>query len=364
MMNTQILIVEDENDMAELLRYNLRKENYETLIALNGEEAIEAVQNHTPDLVLLDIMLPQLNGWEVCRILRENSGGKAVPIIMLTALSDEESRIKGLTLGVDDYMSKPFSIKELLLKIRKSLDRQQTVKRLRIREQEQETSLRYLLHEMRSATAVIGGFSTLALKKDNPRDYLVSINTVAAHAESLLKDVSLLTRLEKEGGSLPVEPIDIAAITKEAVDIVSDTAIQKRLEIIVMKSTRALITASRTAVRQVLVNLLSNAVKYSREGGKVWISLDELNDRIGVSIKDEGCGVRSDELLKIFEKFYRAAGSEKVKGAGLGLYIVKLLTEAMGGTITVVSNQGAGSTFTASFIKANAATLCVDQEVA
>ena len=363
-MNEKILIVEDENDTVELLRYNLRKENYETLIALNGKEAVEAVQYHTPDLVLLDIMLPKLNGWEVCRILRENSKGRAIPIIMLTALSDEDSRIKGLTLGADDYMSKPFSVKELLLKIRKSVDRQQTIRLLRAKETEQETSLKYLVHEVRNSLNMIGGFSTLALKKDNPRDYLMTISTAAAHAESLLKDVSLLTRFEKEGGSLPLEPIDIVAITKDAVDSARDTAMQKRLEIIVMKSTPALVRANRTAVRQVLVNLLSNAVKYSREGGRVWVSLDELNDRIGVSIKDEGCGVRRDELPKIFEKFYRAAGSEKTKGAGLGLYIVKLLTEAMGGTIAVVSDQGAGSMFTASFIKANAATLDVDQEVA
>ena len=300
-------------------------------------------------------MLPKLSGWEVCRILRKSSKGKAVPIIMLTALSDEEARIKGLALGADDYLSKPFSIKELLLKIRKHIDRQQAIEQLQFREREQETSLRYMVHEMRNAMAVIGGFSTLALKKDDPRKYLKPINTAALHAECLLNDASFLARLEKQEGFLPTEAIDIVALTKDVVEMLRDTTKKTQVEIADMKSAPSCVAANRTAVRQVLLNLLSNAVKYNRDDGKVWVSFDEQNDLMGVSIRDEGCGVRRDELPRIFEKFYRAAGSGQVKGAGLGLYIVKLLMEAMGGKITVKSDKGAGSTFTASFAKANAA---------
>lgn len=353
-MKDQILIVEDESDTVELLRYNLEKENYGTLVARNGEDAIDAVQCHEPALVLLDIMLPELDGWEVCRVLRESSKGTALPIIMLTALSDEEARIKGLALGADDYVSKPFSIRELLLKVRKYIDQQQAANRLRVREREQETSLRYLVHEMKNAMTVIGGFSTLALKQEDSRSYLKPISTAAAHAESLLNDASLLTRLEKEGGPLPVEPIDLVPLIKDAVDMARDAAMKKRLEMIVAESAPYRVAANGTAARQVLVNLLSNAVKYNREGGKVRISCCERNDLIDVSIQDEGCGLRRDELPRIFEKFYRATGSEQVKGAGLGLYIVKLLMEAMGGRITARSDHGAGSTFIASFAKTNA----------
>ncbi len=361
-MNNQVLIVEDENDTVELLRYNLEKENYETLIAHNGVDAIDAVQCHEPAVVLLDIMLPELNGWEVCRILRESSKGKEVPIIMLTALSDEEARIKGLALGADDYLSKPFSVKELLLKIRKHIDRQQAIKQLRIREWEQETSLRYMVHEMRNAMAVIGGFSTLALKKNDPGNYLKPINTAALHAECLLNDASLLARLEKRGGFLPTEAIDIVALTKDVVEMLRDTAKKTQIEMADMKSAPPCVAANRTAVRQVLLNLLSNAVKYNGEGGKVWVSFDERNDLMDVAIRDEGCGVRRDELPRIFDKFYRAAGSEKVKGAGLGLYIVKLLMEAMGGKISVKSDKGAGSTFTASFARADVAASRLDAQ--
>ncbi len=363
-MKKQILIVEDENDCAELLSYHLQKENYQTVIARNGEEAIDAVQCQTPDAVLLDIMMPELNGWEVCRILRESTKGKALPIIMLSALSDEEERVKGLSLGADDYVSKPYSMKELLLKVKKQTDRQQTIKQLKTREQEQDTALQYMIHEMRNAMTVIGGYSTIALKKDDPRIYLKPINIAAMHAESLLNDASLLSQLEKAGGYLPPESIDLVATAQDVVDMLCDTAKKRRIEIAVMKSTPFLVRANRTAVRQVLLNLLSNAIKYNRDDGRIWIYFDEEEDAPEVSIKDEGNGIGRDELPRIFDKFYRAAGSERVKGAGLGLYIVKLLTEAMGGKVMVKSDQGAGSTFTVSFIKADTAALSSIQEVA
>jgi signal transduction histidine kinase len=353
-MHEQVLIVEDEKDVVELLRYNLEKENYRVQVAHRGEEAIEIVQCQMPDVVLLDIMLPELNGWEVCRILREGAKGKSVPIIMLTALSSEEARIQGLTLGADDYVSKPFSIRELLLKIRKLIDRQQTLKMIQAKAQERDTSLKYLVHELKNSMNVIGGFSALGLRKEGARDYLRTINVAAAHAESLLNNASLLSRLENQQGSLPMESLDIGSMVEEAVAVFRDTAKSRTIEIILMNNASSLISGNSTAVRQVLMNMLSNAVKYNRYGGRIWMTVEGMLDRIDISITDEGCGIPRDEIPKIFDKFYRAAGSEQVKGVGLGLYIVKLLIEAMGGKISAVSRPGVGSTFTVSFQKPNA----------
>lgn len=363
-MHEQILIVDDEHDTTELLRYNLQRENYQPLIARNGKEAVNAVQCRAPDVVLLDVMMPELNGWEVCRILRESAKGKSMPIIMLSALSDEEARVKGLSLGADDYVSKPFSVKELMLRIRKHIDQQHAMKRFLAREQEQETTVRYLVHEMRNSLTAISGFSSLALKSDDQNKYLRTIYTAAVHAENLLNDASLLTRLEKEEVSLSMESIELVALTKEVVEMFRDTAKKKRLELVERKSPPLLVRGNKTAVKQVLANLLSNAVKYNREGGRIWVSFDEVNPWIDLTIKDEGCGIPRDELSCIFNKFYRAAGSKLVKGAGLGLHIVKLLTESMGGKITAASEQGAGSAFTVSFLETNATTPRSMQEIA
>jgi signal transduction histidine kinase len=149
-------------------------------------------------------------------------------------------------------------------------------------------------------------------------------------------------------------PLDIGAIVEEAVAVFRDTAKNRQIKIIVVNNISSLVTGNSTAVRQVLMNLLSNAVKYNRYGGKVWVTVEGMHDGIDISITDEGCGIPRDEIPKIFDKFYRAAGSEQIKGAGLGLYIVKLLIEAMGGKISAVSKPGVGSTFMVSFMKEKA----------
>jgi two-component system sensor histidine kinase/response regulator len=350
-MHEQVLIIEDEQDVAELLRYNLVKEQYRTLVAHSGEEALEAVQCQIPDCVLLDIMLPGLDGWEVCRIIRESAKGQSVPIIMLTALSSEDARIQGLTLGADDYVSKPFSIRELLIKIRKLIDRQQTLKLLVAKARERDTSLRYLVHELKNSLNVIGGFSSLALRKEEAQDYLRTINSAAIHAESLLDNASLLSQIENQEGLLTLGPLDIGDLVEEVAYVFRDTAKNKQIEIIVDNKKSSLVMGNTTAVRQVLMNLISNAVKYNRYGGKVWITIENMHEGIEISIMDEGYGIPSNAIPKIFDKFYRADGTEPIKGAGLGLYIVKLLMEAMGGKIYAKSKTGTGSTFKASFRK-------------
>lgn len=354
-MNELILIVEDEKDVAELLRYNLEKQGYRTIVAENGEQAITAVQCHETNLVLLDIMLPELNGWEVCQTLRASSKGKAIPVIMLTALSSEDDRIKGLALGADDYLTKPFSVRELLLKVRNILDKEQAMKSLLTREQERDTTYRYLVHELKNSVSVIGGFSTLAMSKGNSGNYLEHITSTALHMESLLNDASLLSRLEKAGNTLPVEPVQIDGLVEDVVDTFQEIAKNKGVGIFILNAASSSVTGNAGAVRQIMINLISNAVKYNRDGGKVWIFFNELDDRTDISVKDEGYGIPEDELPRVFEKFYRARGSEQARGSGLGLYVVKLLTRAMDGTVAVESRAGRGSTFSVSFKKADAA---------
>ncbi len=347
-MKEQILIVDDELDISELLSYNLRKAGYVTLVVHTGEDALNAVRHQAPDLLLLDVMMPELNGWEVCRIIRESAKGMSIPIIMLTALSDENARIKGLSLGADDYIPKPFSIKELLLRIKKIMDRQLMIKQLQTREQEQAMSLHYLVHELKNAACVMGGFSALGLQKQDAQKYLKKVNIAAAHVDGLLAEASLLSQLEKAENTLPLEPLDIGALVREAIEVIHDAAENRGIEVLCVNNTLSWVLCNKTAVRQVLANLLSNAVKYNRECGKVWIHFDESSGWVDVSVTDEGHGMKQVELTKIFAKFYRVDGSEQVKGTGLGLYIVKLLTAAMGGKIRALSNPCVGSTFTLS----------------
>jgi len=340
-----VLIVEDEPDVAELIRYNLAREGFATLIAESGDKAVEMALRSTPDLVLLDIMLPGMNGWEVCQAIRNSANGRHVPIIMVSALTTEENRIKGLSLGADDYISKPFSVQELLIKTRNSVSRHARIKELSARQQEQDNSTRYLLHEMRSAISIIGGFSSLAARKSENSTYLAHINSSAHHMESLLDDVALLAKLEKGHGSLPREEVDIADIIASLAESFRETAGTSHISLATGAPSSLKVVANAAAFRQILTNLISNAIKYNRDHGTVRITCEAVDDKGVLSVIDTGSGIRKEDQESVFNKFYRARGSEGVPGSGLGLYIAKLLAEAMGGSISVTSSLGEGSTF-------------------
>jgi signal transduction histidine kinase len=351
MMPETILIVEDEPDVAEMIRYNLEKETYRSVVAHSGAEALQVAESHKPDLVLLDIMLPDVTGWEVCRIMRESEKTRSIPILMLTAMTSEEARIKGLTLGADDFVTKPFSVKELLLRIRKTIDRQRALRGAQEKEREKDLSLRYLVHELKISVTMIGGFSSLALRKKDPETYLGKILDLAGHADRLLNDATLLSRLETQERSLALSPVDLGALIEEVVANFGHLAKEKQIGILCEERTSSTVVGNASALIQVLVNLISNAVKFSGAGGKVWIGVTEDLQVTHVTVKDQGCGIAPKDLPRIFDRFYRAAGNEHIKGAGLGLYIAKLLVEAMAGKLSVESAPGAGSAFTVSLQK-------------
>ncbi len=340
-----VLIVEDEPDVAELIQYNLARGGFATLIAESGDKAVEAALRSTPDLVLLDIMLPGMNGWEVCQTLRERAKDRHVPIIMVSALTTEENRIKGLSLGADDYITKPFSVQELLLKSRNIVNRHAQIRELRSQEQDQDSMRRYLIHEMRSAVSVIGGFSSLAARKGNDSPYFAEIKSSALHLEALLDDVALLAKLEKGRGELPREEVDVAAIASSLADSFREKAVMRNITLSTDAPSSLKATGNPAAFRQILTNLISNAIKFSHDHGSVRIACEAVDDKAVLSVIDTGPGIRTEELEHIFNKFYRAQGSDGVPGSGLGLYIAKLLAEAMGGSISATSSLGEGSTF-------------------
>ena len=353
-MPETILIVEDEPDVAEMIRYNLEKDTYRTIVAQGGTEALQAAQTCTPDLILLDIMLPDVTGWEVCRILRESEKTRSIPILMLTAMSSEEARVKSLTLGADDFVTKPFSLKELLLRIRKMIDRQQTLRNLTEKTKEKDLSLSYLVHELKNSVTVIGGFFSLALRRKDPENYLGKIIDLAKHADSLLNDASLLSRLETGEKSFPLEPIVLTAVIDETLETFRSCAKERQMEVLRTNKASSKVLGNRYALRQALTNLLSNALKFNRVGGEIQISVTEDMDWIKVTIHDEGCGIPPEEIPRIFDRFYRGTASQHIEGTGLGLYIAKLLVEAMRGSLSVQSTFGVGTTFTVSLQKHSA----------
>ena len=351
-MKELVLIVEDESDVAQLLRYNLQKAGCRTVEATDGAEALRAVRLDQPDLVLLDLMLPGMDGWEVCRILRSSEQTASTPIIMLTALSGEEARVRGLQCGADDFITKPFSVREVLLKVRMLLDKSSALKSHQRKRAETETQLSYLVHELKNSLSIIGGYTLLASERNDTLGYLGRISSTTEHMNQILNDASLLVRLEKGAPPTPLEPLELTEVIEETLDSFRIAAGDKGVSLHVAGGAGCRVWGERRTVHQIVTNLVSNAIKYNRTGGAIWIQIDEHGNDINLSVKDEGPGIAPDQLNRIFEKYYRCPGSERVKGSGLGLYVVKLLAESISGSVQVASDTASGSTFTITFRKA------------
>ena len=292
---------------------------------------------------------------------------------MLTALSEEEERVKGISLGADDYLSKPYSVKELLLKLRKHIDRQETIKQLKAREQQQDTTLRYIVHELKGSLHVIGGFSSHALRKDDSNKYFKTINTAASQAEKVLHEAPLLSLLATRGENLSIKQVDIGPLTSEADDYFHD-AVKKKVALQqvsavslisdIVETTRVLIgekpvsvevttpfmdvmiSTDNVKLRQILTNLVSNAVKFT-EQGKIAITLSVIGSWMEIAVSDTGIGIKEEDLHKLFTAYVRIedAKTKKYGGMGLGLTISRNLAALLGGTISVTSIYGKGTTF-------------------
>lgn len=348
-MTGEILIVEDEKDTVELLCYNLGREGYKTAVAMDGSSALELFKKTKPDLVLLDVMLPQPGGRELCRIFR--SINESVPILMVTALGSEDDRLKGLDLGADDYISKPFSVRELMMKVKRHAGRELNYKKMQTRLGEGDERVRYMVHELKNSLMSLEGFSDLAEKKGNGSTYLPYIQSSARHMNDILDNLSLISFLEKGNKLKTCNSIDMLAEIKSTVQMSREKANKKGVELSILNDTQTKVEGDKTAVRQVLLNILSNGIKYNNENGKVMIFFEEAGDFLEVYVSDTGVGIAAEELDRIFEKDYRACGSEKISGSGFGLYLSKLIMSAIGGKISVSSQKDGGTLFVLAFRK-------------
>jgi signal transduction histidine kinase len=264
-------------------------------------------------------------------------------------------------------------VKELLLKIRKHIDRQETIKQLMAREQEQDTAMQCLVHELKGSIHVIGGFSSHALRQDASNKHLQTINTVASHAERLLRDATPLSRLETRGKGLSIKHVDIDPMISEPADVVPNTRVAHQLvnaasliseiaetaRILIGNkpvsvevrepSLSVMINTDSVRLRQILINLVSNAAKYTEEG-KIVITLSVIGSWMEIAISDTGVGIKEEDFHKLFTNYGRIedAKTKEQGGAGLGLSISKNLAELLGGTISVTSSYGKGTTFVVS----------------
>lgn len=366
-----ILIVDDVPHNLELLSAMLVKRGYVVRPALNGIVALRAAQANPPDLILLDINMPEMNGYEVCQQLKAADITRDIPVIFISALDETIDKVRAFEIGGVDYVTKPFQVEEVLARIetqlmlyrqRQELERQRhELEILRERERQyfnemnriKDEFVRTVSHDLKNPISVVVGYVHLLREGGNIVDeddllYLDRIEEGAESMRALIMNLLDLARLEA-GSALTLEPHGLSEFLRICMEGFELAAESKDIELVFIPPSEDLIMGfDRTRMVQAISNLLSNAIKYTREGGRVELRAEVHVDRVSISVCDNGVGIPAEDLPRLFQKFYRVQRNidlSGTEGTGLGLSIVKAVIEQHQGSIVVESEVGMGTTF-------------------
>ena len=346
---SKILIVDDNVDAVELLEKRLRSEGYNTADAYDGEEGLKKVVEYNPDLIILDVMMPKLDGYEVCKRLKTDENTRYIPVLMLTAKSDVESKVKGLDIGADDYLPKPFDYKELSARVRSLLSIKAAHEKLVVEEKTGALGqmMDQVAHEIRNPLTSIGGFARKVygkLPEDDPnKKYMEMIIENVSVLESMIKQ---LIELKTMAISFK-ESTNINDVIMEVLKIFEQEFRQKAINVVTeLKDNLPPVIADKNLLRRALCNLVKNSIEAMVEDTSVLKIVSRVSeDNVEIQVSDTGRGISKDKLKNIFDPFV----TSKVYGPGLGLTFTLKIIQDHNGTISVESEPDKGTTFTIMF---------------
>lgn len=363
-----VLIVDDIPKNLQLLSNILNIDGYQISFASSGEQALAIAKKSQPDLILLDIMMPDMDGFEVCRRLKQSNATRNSAVIFLTGRVEPEDIIEGFKLGAVDYVTKPFNAVELLSRVRShielKLSRDKIMKQneqlVKYQEELQQAIaskdkfFSIISHDLRGPFSGFIGLSDLLANEYDElstteisqiaKNMNVAANRLFAFLENLLEwSKAQMGRIEYEPHRIMLhDTID------SNIELISDTAREKNISIRNEIGKNDSVYADSDMLNTMLRNLLSNAVKYSNKNGEIVLSsLPAKSDFYKLCVSDNGVGMNQETLKKIFriDSKFTNPGTNNEKGSGLGLILVKELAEKSGGSVEVKSMLGEGSQF-------------------
>ena len=357
-----ILIVDDVDANILLLKLLISKAGYKTLTAYTGRDALEIVDKQRPDLILLDIMMPIMDGHEVARRLRELPDKADIPIIFLSALDSTEDIVQGFKLGAADYVSKPFNKDELLTRINHQvslIDAKRTISRqteeLRKTILGRDKLYSVIAHDLRAPIAsirmvmevLIAGIKKESIDEDM-FELLIMANRLTDDSFTLLDN--LLKWTKSQTGRLNTvfqDEIDVMNLVSGVVEVLRAVAKLKNITINIVGSTERFARIDIDMIKTALRNLISNAIKFSYDGSVVEVEIVEEPERIIILVRDHGAGISKENQNKLFqaESHFTSYGTDHEEGSGLGLLLCNEFVGRNGGTLGFVSQEGVGSTF-------------------
>ena len=363
-----ILIVDDNSTDVDILSECLDKSSFRRTVVQNGESAIQQIGQIQPDLILLEVLLPGIDGFETCRRLKATETTRDIPVIFLTEVSDPASTVKSFEMGAVDYITKPFRCEELIARIHKHIAIHKRYQQLQkhvehIEKQFEELKennlskdkfFSIIAHDLQSPVSSLQGLLQFVMEssKDYSKEQLEdTIGLVSKSADNLYALIeNLLTWSRIQRGIIEYNPqnINVREIVMHNVSIFTPIANQKQIMLRNSIKEDIIIYADENMISAVVRNLLANALKFTYSGGTVDVSATQAEGSISVSVLDTGIGIKAEHLSKLFriDAQYRRVGTAHERGTGLGLILCKEFVEQHGGKIWGNSEVDTGTTFT------------------
>jgi len=360
----RILAVDDDRINLKIIGGILRHEGYEIAEAASGEQALEVYASFQPNLVLLDVMMPGIDGFTTCRTLKRTYGDKCAPVIFVTAKSEAEDVVMGFDAGGVDYLTKPFRPKEVVARIRTHLSNQQLVEQqkhlvdqLSKANAAKDRFLGMCAHDLRNPLSSIRGLAELmdenaiGTLSDEQREIVQTIHGASQSMLQLVNELLDVATIEAGHLKLARVPTSVVEMLERSVHLASLEAAKKNMKIeLVALPSDPVVEVDRNKMRQVVDNLINNAVKYSPKGSVITVIVHANESIAGFAVRDNGPGIPESERHKLFKDYGRLSvqptGGEK--STGLGLAICRKIVEAHAGTISVENIPGRGAEFVVS----------------
>ncbi len=354
-----VIVVDDTPANLQLLTGMLKERGYKVRPVPSGKLALQAAKNDPPDLILLDIMMPEMNGYEVCERLKADEKLREIPIIFISAMNETMDKVRAFGVGGVDYVIKPFQFEEVEARVRTHLELQrqrrklkENYEQLRRLEELRDNLVHMIVHDLRNPLTGISGFLDLmlALEKGTLTEHgLEYLQTAKRSTTAVIDMVSAVLDVSKmEAGEMKLHLAE-CDLVRMAVDLMSGMQSLKEGREMVLDAPPAPVTvvADGDLVLRVVQNLLGNALKFTPSDGWIRLGIEPDDNRVCVRVRDNGPGIPAEYRVRIFEKFgqVEARANGQKYSTGLGLTFCKLAVEAHGGSIGVESEVGKGSTF-------------------
>ena len=357
----KVLIVDDVMSNVLLLKVLLTNEKFAIATASNGRQALEQVEKENPDLVLLDVMMPDMSGFEVAQHLKSNPNTADIPIIFLTALNSTADIVKGFQVGANDFISKPFNKEELIIRVTHQISLVAAKRLILSKTEELQRTIAgrdklysVIAHDLRSPMGSIKMvLNMLILNLPSEKigaemyELLTMANQTTEDVFSLLDNLLKWTKSQIGKLNVVYQDVDLVEVTDGVIEIFSMVASLKKIRIHEMKPEKMMVNADIDMLKTVVRNLLSNAIKFSKENSEVLVKMEEVDGMAVVSVQDYGCGISEEGQKKLLhtDTHFSTFGTNNEEGSGLGLLLCKDFVVKNGGKLWFTSKEGEGSIF-------------------